>query len=76
LQVVGRQSLDQRFKLSFHDKGQVVRGETDAVIREAVLGEIVGTDLFVSFPRPDLLTAGCLHLAAFLFPFSFKETGR
>lgn len=51
-----------------------MRGKTDAVIGEAVLGKVIGADLFVAFARTDLLPAGGLDFAALFFPLFFEKT--
>jgi hypothetical protein len=40
------QGLHHRAEVAFHDLGQVVQGESDAVVGEAALREIVGPDAF------------------------------
>ena len=50
-------------------------GEPDAVIGEAILGKIISSDLFVPFPRADLLPTGGLDLAALLLPFFLEQAG-
>jgi len=49
--------------------------EADAVIGEAVLGEVIGADFFVSFAGANLLTACGLDFSSLLFPFFFQKTG-
>jgi len=52
-----------------------VGSEADAVIGEAVLGKVIGADLFVPFTGADLLTAGGLHFSPFLLPFFLQKAG-
>ena len=49
--------------------------EADTVISEAVLGEVIGANFFVSFAGADLLTACGLHFSPLLFSFFFQKTG-
>src|SRR6266849_346490 len=51
--VVGYQRVDQRLKLAVHDLLQLVNGEADTVVGDAVLGEIVSPNFFAAVARAD-----------------------
>src|SRR5579863_87722 len=55
--------------------GRLCRLTFDAVIRGAVLGEVVGPDLFGTFARPDLPPALRHAFALLLFALLLVETG-
>ncbi len=44
--IVGRQRVDDRLQLSVHHLLELVDGETDAVVGQPILGEIVGANFF------------------------------
>ena len=53
---VGGQRLDERLQLAFHHLIQLMQREADAVIRNAILREIIGADLLAA-------VAGAHHAA-------------
>ena len=46
--VVGDERLDDGLEVAVHHLSQVVESEADAMIGDAILGKIVGPDLFAS----------------------------
>src|SRR5262245_1105324 len=48
--VISRQRVDNRLQLAVHDEIELVQSQADAMIRDAVLWEIVGPDLFTAVP--------------------------
>ena len=54
---VCQQSVDDIIQLSFHDTVELIDGQTDTVIGDAVLRIVVGTDLFGTVAGTDLGTA-------------------
>src|SRR4051794_9491851 len=52
--VVGAQRLDDVEEVAVHDRWQVVLGQADPVVGDAVLGEVVGPDLLGAIARADL----------------------
>src|ERR1035437_2278270 len=61
--VIGGQGLEDGVHLPFHHEIQLMQREADAVIRHAVLREVVGADLFAAI-------AGAHHAA----PLDRKST--
>src|SRR5262245_25733385 len=55
--VVCGESVDELAEVAVQDLGQPVRREVDAVIGDAVLREIIGTDLLRTLARADLAAA-------------------
>lgn len=74
--MVGGEGFDEGFEFTFHDEGEVVGGETDPVIGEAILREVIGADLFVAFACADLFAAGGVDAALLFGPFFFEKAGR
>src|SRR5207245_544275 len=50
------QRVDQLVELPVHHLGEVMRGEADAMVGDAVLREVVGADLLRPIARPHLST--------------------
>src|SRR5512141_1671871 len=48
LEVVGHEGLDQAVDLPFQDGRQIVERQLDPVIRDTVLGKVVGPDTLVA----------------------------
>src|SRR5665213_1641198 len=55
--VVGDQRVDRGLQQTLHHHREVVVGEADAVVGEAVLGEVVGAAFFDAVAGADLLLA-------------------
>src|SRR5262245_56500247 len=60
--VGGPQLLHEGIDLTVEHAGDVAQAEVDAVIRDAILREVVGPDLLRSLPAPDLRTPGVTPL--------------
>ena len=43
-------AADQFFEIAFHDLWKVLDGQIGAMIRDPVLGKIIGANAFVAFP--------------------------
>src|SRR4029453_2811964 len=52
------QPLDHRIQIAIQDLIKVVGLEADAMVRDAVFGEVVGADAFGKVDRPDLPPTG------------------
>src|SRR4029450_6985030 len=52
------QRLDHRIQIAIQDLIKVVGLEADAMVRDAVFGEVVGADAFGTVDRSDLTTTG------------------
>src|SRR4051794_9843146 len=46
LEVGGREGFDHLIQVAFHEAIEIVKGEADAVVGDAVLGVIVGANFF------------------------------
>src|SRR5882672_9940374 len=57
LEIRALQRLDDGFNLSFHDGGQAVERQADAMVGHAVLGKIVGADALAAPAGADLTAA-------------------
>src|SRR5579871_164638 len=73
--VIGDERVDDLVHLAIHHEIELMEGESDAVVGDAVLREVVGADLLAA-------VAGAYHAAAFsaergllLLEFDFVETG-
>ena len=66
--VVGGKSINRRLQLSFHHLGELMIRQSNAMIRDAVLREIVGANLLVAIAGADL--ASLLACAACCFSLS------
>src|SRR5665213_418336 len=55
--VEGDQSVDCGLQQALHHHREIVVGEADAMVGEAVLGEVVGADFFAAIAGADLLFA-------------------
>src|SRR5579859_754604 len=73
--VVAHQGVDQRTELSFHDIRQLVERQADAVIRHAVLREIVRADFFGAVASSNLPAAFRADGGLLFFEFHFVKTG-
>lgn len=74
-EVVGDERLDEGVELAVEHGAEVVEGQFDAVIGDAVLGEVVGADSFVAFAGADLGAALGGVFGVFLGAFGFEEAG-
>src|SRR5438132_13836415 len=64
LGLVGlRQGFDAAVEISFQQAGEVMDREADAMVGDAVIGEVIGANLLRSFTGPDL---GAAQIAALL----------
>src|SRR6478735_6833340 len=73
LEVRPLQRLDDRVEVALHHRRQVVEREPDAVVRDAVLREIVGADAFAAAAGADLAPALRGVLAPLLLLFLFQQ---
>ena len=69
------QGVDGGLEHAFHDHVELVVGEADAVVGEAVLGEVVGADFFAAVAGAYLLFAVFGLELVDAFGFYFVETG-
>src|ERR1041384_4815128 len=73
--VFRHQIFDQLIQVAFHDGGQVLDGEVDAVVGDTVLGEVVGADFFAAVARADLVAAGGGHPGLLFFLLVGEKPG-
>lgn len=53
--------MKEWFYIAIHECGEIVEGEVDAVVGDAVLGVVVGADFFIAIAGADLCFAcGCV----------------
>ena len=69
------EGLHQLSHLTFKDAGQVVNGKADAMVGDAVLGEVIGAHFLGAVPRSDLGAAGLGYLFLLLPVFDVVEPG-
>jgi hypothetical protein len=72
---VAHQGVDERTELSFHHVRQLVERQADAVIRHAILREIVGTDFLGAVAGSDLAAALRADGGLLFFELLFVEAG-
>ena len=53
LKVMGRERVDERIEIAFHDPVETVEVQADAMVRAAVLRKIVGADPLAAVARAD-----------------------
>jgi len=70
---VSDEAVDHVGDVAFHDAIELMQGETDAVIGEAILGEIVGADFFAAIARADHAAALSSDGLLLLFELDFVE---
>src|SRR4029077_5192254 len=73
LALLGVQRIGELVELALKDVVELVHGQLDPVIRDAVLGEVVRADLFGAFPSADLRTARRVELLALPFELALVE---
>ena len=73
--VAGGELVDELVDAAVHDGGQVVDREPDAVVGDAVLGIVVGADLFRALARAYLGAAVCRLLGAAFFLLQLVQAG-
>jgi len=66
--------LDDAIQIAFHHGGQIIKRQFDAMVRDAILGEIVGTDTFIAFTGADLCLALGSVLRILLGNFPVEQT--
>ena len=65
-----RQRFDERLELAFHHLIELMQREADAVIRHAILREVVGADLFAAVAR----CPPCCAAPRRSFPAAFRSS--
>src|SRR5204863_6910196 len=71
--LVGRERLGELVELALQYAVELVRRELDAMVGDAVLGEIVRADLLRALPGPDLRTTSRVELGLLLLPLELIE---
>jgi len=70
---MGHEGVDEGVDIAFEGSGEVIEGEVDTVIGDAVLGVVVGADAFVAFAGADLGAAFGGVAGIFLGDFLFEQ---
>ena len=70
---VGDECVNNGLQAAFHDEVELVEGKADAVVCEAVLGEVVGANLFGAVAGAYLLLAGAGQLGVLAIHLDFVE---
>src|SRR5712692_11092176 len=71
--VVDDERFDDVVEPAVHDTVQLMQGEADAVVGDAVLGEVVSADLLAAVARADLRAALLGNLLLLLLKFHLVE---
>jgi hypothetical protein len=74
-QVEGGEGIEKGIEIALDDGVEVVEGEFDPVVGDAVLGEIVRADAFVAFAGTDLFFSLGGVAGVFFGDFLFEEAG-
>src|ERR1700730_13755502 len=73
--VVRDEGIDGRLQPAFHHFRQLVIGQADAMVRETVLGKVVGADFLAAIAAPHLLLTLFGQRFLLLVHFDFIEPG-